>query len=107
MAIQVHGSNWTAYKKLKWTSNDTSISPQTLWNLSTFALEELVHNIIVRTGTGEDFHVLHVHNNVKFSKGIQIRVQRIATEGQCYTLQIDSALKALQLVQIRIKWLAN
>ena len=102
MTIKVHGLDWRAYKTHKWTSNFTSISPQTLWNLSTFTLEELIHNISVRTWTEENFYVLIVQNNVKSMKGMQVKVQRSAPDGQCYTLQIDSDM---QVAQVMIRWL--
>ena len=102
--MQVHGLDWKTYKTLNWTSNDTGTSPQTLWNISTFTLEELIYNISVRTWTEDEFHVLIVQNNITSMKGMQIKVQRSGTDGQCYTLQIDSDIKALQVTQVMIRW---
>ena len=102
--FQNHGLNNFKYKR-QWTSNNTNITPQALWNLSTFDLTELISNIIVRTWTEDAFSVLVSRDSVVSLKNIDIKIQRSLPYGQCYTLQLHNILKTFRIRQVKIKWL--
>ena len=91
---------------MSWESNDTNITPQILWMQATFRLEDLIHRIKVTTWTGEAFRVLEIQNKkVILLKFMQIKVQRSAPDGQCYTLKFEGSLLKLQIRQVIIGWL--
>ena len=101
--FQKHGLDYRKYTR-QWTSNNTNITPQALWNLSTFDLAELISNIIVRTWADDAFPVVETRNSVVLLKNISIKVQRSLPFGQCYTLQLNTILRTFRIRQVEIKW---
>ena len=103
--LQRHGLNGMTYKNKQWTSNQSNISPQELWNLITFKLEELIEKVAVTTWNGERHTVLEIRNksDMTVSK-IRLRVQRSRSDGQCYTIHFNKELTNLQVQQIQLNW---
>ena len=81
-----------------------NITPQAMWNLSTFDLAELISKITVRTWADDAFPVLETRNSVVSLKNISIKVQRSLPFGQCYTLQLNTILRTSKIRQVEIKW---
>ena len=86
--------NYNLKYNLNWTSNDTEISKQQLFNDATYSLEEIVKRIKVRT-IFDDIHGTHTFE-VDLNK-IQdtITEQRHRAFGRCYTYHPEERMRKL------------
>ena len=87
----------------QWSSNATNTTPQTLWKLVSFNLEELIESIKISTWSGMSVEAISTKTNGKISvKHINVETQRSRREGQCFTLNMDKHIRNLEIRRVKI-----
>ena len=97
-----HGLTSEEYVKGQWTSKEGTVTPQDLWDLATFQLEELILEIRLISWSGSMMKVYDAKDRTKTH--IRINILRTKIQGQCYTIRILETLRDLQIKTILIEW---
>ena len=86
-----------------WSSNTTNVTPQSLWKLVSFNLEELIESVKVQTWSGMSIKAINTKINGKMSVShINVKIQRSRREGQCYTLNMDQYVRNFEIRRVKI-----
>ena len=91
------------YKEnLTWTSNDTDVSPQQLFQEATFSLKDIVKKIYIRFLKADENGTFHEDIGIENSSNL-IKEQQHRKFGRCYTLSPDSRMRGLGIYYIKLQ----
>ena len=102
--FQAHGipsvKNYNYKKNLNWTSNDTTVGQELLFNMVTYSVNEIIKLLSVRTifADGHGRYTFEVDISKKQESLIE---QRHRSFGRCYTFHPEKKLRDLGIYYIK------
>ena len=104
--MQKHGfSSYEQYtqeeiENLKWTSNDSSLTPDELFRKATYELKDIVKTVEIRYLHADKHGIEVTFLDLEALKG-SIQEQRHRDHGRCYTFTPNSRVQKLGIDSIR------
>ena len=92
---------WGYTHNLTWTSNDTFITPKTLFRLATYDLKEIVQNLSLHLSETTTKRENEIKIDLELMSGLFKEV-RHRNFGRCYTFQLDSEKRSFIVNHIEV-----
>ena len=104
--LQAHGimsiDNYNYKENLNWTSNDTQVSPQELFESATFSFKEIVRSLSIRTISEDtDGTFYQTADPIEFASSII--EQRHRKFGRCYTFYPKMSQQKLGIYYVKVE----